>query len=191
MRLIGAAGRSLGRLAIDDNGYCNQVFADIGGRRGTPLWDDGLLDLLWREGGVRGCLASQFTPTVKPPSRARATVSVNIELKNTSRSECSVDGYPGLRLLTPSGQPLQVRVRRDKQSLPSLATADRGETLVITATWRRSRAPCSTRAIDSIGIGIPGMSGRIDGSVPASLSICRGPLTISSVFNPGAFGAGY
>jgi hypothetical protein len=101
VRLVGAAHRALGTVTIDDLGACNQVYLRLGSRRGAPLWDDGLLDLLWRERSVNTCRASQLTSTVTRASThqtARRTASINIQLKNTSSTECSVDGYPKLRM---------------------------------------------------------------------------------------------
>jgi hypothetical protein len=195
VRLVGAGRRTLGTVRIDDLGACNQVDLRLGRRRGAPLWDDGLLDLLWRERGVNTCRASQLTSAVTRASThatAGRTASINIQVKNTSNTECSVDGYPKLRLLTPNGRPLAVRVARSHRQFPvSLATAAPGDALVITASWPKGRPPCPTRTIGSIALRMPGVSGELHASASDPVSVCRGPITISPVFNPGPFSAIY
>jgi hypothetical protein len=195
VRLLGAGHRTLGTVTIDDLGGCNQVNLRLGSHSGAPLWDDGLLDLLWRERGVNTCRASQLTSALTRASThttARRTASINIQLKNTSSTECSVDGYPKLRLLTPNGQALAVRLARSHRQFPvSLATAAPRDTLVITASWPKGRPPCPTRTIGSIAIRMPGVSGELHTSRRAPFSVCRGPITTSPVFNPGPFSASY
>jgi Protein of unknown function (DUF4232) len=188
VRLDGADGRRLGTLTVSDGG-CDEVYVRLGSRRGAPLWDDGLLNLLWRERGVRTCRASQLTGTIKR-ALPNGAPSINIELKNTSPTECSLDGYPQLRLLSSDGRPLDVKLARDKKQFSaSLATAAPGDTLVISATWPKGRTACPSQTIDSVAIGMPRVPGELHASSTVPVSVCRGPITVSPVFNPGPFSA--
>ncbi|MBV9606276.1 MAG: DUF4232 domain-containing protein [Solirubrobacterales bacterium] len=191
VKLTGARGRTIGALTIDDLGECNKVLARLGRRRGAPLWDHGLLDLLWREGGVNTCRPSQLTSTIKLPTSNRAR-SIDIEMKNTSSIECSVDGYPKLSFLTPQHRTIEVRLARDRRhSKASLATAVPGGVLIITATGPKHRPRCPTRTIESVTIGLPRIAGELHASANRPVSICAGPITTSPVFNPGPFSVAF
>jgi hypothetical protein len=121
--LLDHSGRRLGSLNVQDVG-CNWVYYRLGVRRGAPLWDNGILDLLWREGGVLACASAQLAATITPVSRSGSTASLAIAIRNTSHSACSLDGFPTVELLTAQSSRLATPVHRARgRAAPSSATA--------------------------------------------------------------------
>jgi Domain of unknown function (DUF4232) len=185
VRLRGAGGRTLGTVRVSDYG-CDEVQFRFGARRAAPLWDDGLLELLWRERAVRSCRASQLTGTITPAKLVAGGHAIDIKLTNTSRTACSLDGFPRVAFRTADGATLQLGQAHDRTRAPKLvAAAVPRHALVITASWPESRASCPGRSFSSVTLRMPRVSGSLDASGSTAVSVCRGPVRISPVFNPG------
>ena len=182
--LLDRSGRLLGGLNVQDVG-CNSVYYRLGMRRGPPLWDNGILDLLWREGGILACTSAQLAATVTPVSRSTSTASMTVAIRNTTPSECSLDGFPTVRLLASQGAQLATPIHRARgRAAPSsaaLVTLAGGATAEFTLSWPRSGRSCPAGAVSSIAFDLPHLSGRLTASTPAPVGICRGPITATPV----------
>jgi hypothetical protein len=182
--LLDRSGRLLGSLKVHDVG-CNWVYYRLGLRHGAPLWDNDILDLLWREGAVLACTSAQLAATVTPVSRSGPTASMAVAIRNTSHSECSVDGFPTVELLTSQGSRLATPVHRARgRAAPSsatLATLAAGASAEFTLNWPRRGRSCPTAPVSSIAVGLPRVSGGLTLSTPAPVGICRGPITATPV----------
>ena len=182
--LLDHSRRLLGSLNVQDVG-CNWVNYRLGVRRGAPLWDNGILDLLWREDGVLACTSAQLAATVTAVSRSGSTASMAVALRNTSHDECSLDGFPAVALLTSQGSRLATPIRRarggDAPSSATLATLTAGASAEFTLSWPPSGRSCPAAPVSAIALGLPHVSGRLTVSTPAPIEICRGPITATPV----------
>jgi uncharacterized protein DUF4232 len=183
--LLDRARRLLGGLNVEDVG-CKWVHYRLGLRRGAPLWDNGILDLMWREGGALACTAAQLAATVTPVSHSGPTASMAVEIRNTSDSECSLDGFPGVELLTSQGSRLAIPIRRaGRGAAPSsatLATLAAGVSAEFTLSWPRSGPSCPADPVNSIAFRLPHVMGALTLPTPAPVGICRGPVTATPVY---------
>jgi hypothetical protein len=180
--LLDRSGRLLGSLNVQDVG-CNWVYYRLGLRHGAPLWDNGILDLLWREGAVLACTSAQLAATVTPVSRSGSTASMAVAIRNTSDSECSLDGFPTVELLTPQGSRLATPIHRARgRAAPSSATLAAGVSAEFTLSWPRSGPSCPAGPVRSIAFRLPRVSGGLTLSTPAPVGICRGPITATPVY---------
>jgi hypothetical protein len=185
VELLDRSGRLLGSLNVQDVG-CNWVYYRLGVRHGAPLWDNGILDLLWREGAVLACTSAQLAATVTPVSRSGPTASMAVAIRNTSDSECSLDGFPTVELLTSEGSRLATPIHRARgRAAPSsatLATLAAGVSAEFTLSWPRSAPSCPAVPVSSIAFHLPRVSGGLTLSPPAPVGICRGPITATPVY---------
>ena len=194
--LLDRAGRRLGRLDVEDEG-CNWVHFRLGARRGAPLWDNGVLDLLWREGGVLPCTSAQLAATVTPVSRSGPTTSMTVAIRNTGEHQCSVDGFPAVALLTVRGTRIATPVRdahgRGAAS-PTLVTLTPGVSVSaeFMLSWPRDGRSCPADAVTAMALRLPRVSGGLTVSTPAPVEVCRGPITATPVYpgvSPGSVAA--
>ncbi len=180
--LLGRSGQLLGSLNVQDTG-CDWIYSRLAGRRAAPLWDDDILDLLWRDGAVLACRSAQLATTVAPVSRSGATASMTIAIRNTGRSECSLDGVPSIELRTSRGDRLAISVHRARGQSAVLATLGAGDSAAFTLSWPRTGGrTCPAAPVGAIAVHLPRVAGTITGSVPTAVEICRGPITVTPVF---------
>jgi hypothetical protein len=126
------------------------------------------------------CARGQLGVRANGTNGAAGTIHGAWVFTNLSRTTCSLDGYPDLRLYGPTGRPIRTTVRRNLPPGPAAVSLTPGGSATFYSSYSdvpSSSASCPRSAVAEITA--PNASASL--FIPARLAPCRGVVNISAV----------